>query len=460
MEETTYGLISLLPVLVVIVVALITKKAVESLFVGTIVAAVILGVSENPGTWYSAWWTTWFDNTLTVVGSNAYYIIMFGMFGAMIRILDNSGAALGFADIGAKVANTRRKTMVATWILGIIIFIEDYLNALGVGVAMKTLSDKFKISREFLAFIVNSTGAAVCVIVPISSWGILYSTQIEETGLFSGSGLAAYSHAIPFMLYSWIALICVILFIFGVIPLFGPMKKAEKRALETGRTHPDWYYEEGAQDELTESKKSGWWNFVIPMLALIAVAIISQDIVLAVIVSVVVAGILLMIQKKLTLWGFSTSIIDGFKDMLYVTVLVLLAFVLQAFNDSLGLTPFVIDAVKPILSPALFPMLAFVVVSIIAFSTGSFWGVAAISYPIILPLADAMDVNLFLAVGAVADATAFGSHACFYSDAVTVTSAATGIRNIDYARTSLPLIAVALVLSAVAFLVVGIVMAP
>jgi Na+/H+ antiporter NhaC len=464
-----YGLLSIIPVLVVIACAIVTRKAAESLFVGTLVGALIFAIGENGfGETFShplveevGIWSIWFTTLTTTISENAYYVVMFGMFGAMIRLLDNSGSALGFADIGAKVASSRKKTMGATFILGIVIFIEDYLNALGVGIAMRSLSDKFKISREMLAFIVNSTGAAVCIIVPISSWGVLYSSQISETKLFEGmSGLSAYAQSIPFMLYTWVTLICVVLFILGIIPLFGPMKKAEQRALEMGRTYPDWYYEKADIDQIEEPKKSGWWNFVVPMLVLIAIAIITNDIVTSVIVSTVVGAIMLMIQKRLTLSEFADSIVDGFKDMLYVTILVLLAFALQKFNDNLGLTNYVIESVEPILSPGLFPTVAFVVVAIIAFCTGSFWGVAAISFPIILPLAQAMGVNLFLAVGAVTAATAFGSHACFYSDAVTVTAAATGIKNIDYAKTALPLIAVPLVISIIAYLVVGFVMAP
>jgi len=468
----TYGLISLVPVAVVIIFAVWTKRCAESLFLGAAVAAVILAVNEHPGSW-TAWWTTtepwaWadgtglFDTIINVVGGNVYYIIMFGMFGALIRLLDQSGAALGFADVGAKVANSRKKTMVTTWVLGILIFIEDYLNALGVGVAMKSLSDKHKISREMLAWIVNTTGAAVCILVPISSWGVLYSSQIAKTGLFNSSGVAAYASAIPYMLYSWVAVIFVILVIFKVVPLFGPMKKAEARALETGKTFPEWYYEDQGENTGVVEKdppKSGWWNFVAPMIVMVIIAIWTEDLVLAVIISVVIGGVMLMLQKKLTIGKFLDQILGGFGDMLYVTVLVLMAFVLQAFNDQLGLTKFVIDSVAPIMSPAVFPMIAFVVVAALSFCTGSFWGVAAISFPIILPVADSMHVNLSLAVGAVAAATAFGSHACFYSDAVTVTAAATGIKNIDYAKTALPLIAVPFVVSIVLYGIVGFVMA-
>jgi Na+/H+ antiporter NhaC len=447
----TYGIISLIPVAVVIVSAIISKRALESLVLGTFVGAILVAKG--------GWWGTWFDFTLTEIGDSAYYIIMFGMFGAMIRILDESGAALGFADIGSKLANSRKKTMIFTWLLGIIIFVEDYLNALGVGVAMQTLTDKWKISREYLAFIVNSTGAAVCILVPFSSWGVLYSSQIEEVGVLEMSGFSAYVQSIPYMLYAWIAVIVVPLFALGIIPLFGPMKKAEERALTTGKVFPEYHYTEDAIVGLEAKKPSSAWNFIIPMVVLVAVAIYSADIVLAVILAVVVSFIMLFPQKLMSLGGFCDSIVGGFKDMLYVTMLVLAAFVLQDFNDALGLTPYVIDSVAPILSPALFPAVTFLVVAMLAFSTGSFWGVAAISFPIILPLAIAMGVNPFMAIGAVAAATSFGSHACFYSDAVTVTCAATGLKNMDYARTAIPLIAVPFVLGLISYLILGFIMA-
>lgn len=448
----SYGLISLLPVLVVIVAAIITKRALESLVLGTFVAAIILAKG--------GWWGTWYDYTLTEIGDSASYIIMFGMFGAMIRILDQTGAAMGFADIGAKVANSRNKTQIFTWLLGIVIFVEDYLNALGVGVAMRSLSDKWKISREKLAFIVNSTGAAVCILVPFSSWGVLYISQINGVGKVNGlDGFSAYVHSIPYMLYAWIAVIVVPLFIFGVIPLFGPMKKAEERAIQTGKVFPEYHYEEENTEELEEGQKSHAINFIIPMLVLIAVCIKTGDIVISVIISTVICCIMLIPQKKLSLKGACDAIVGGFTDMLYVTMLVLMAFVLQDFNDALGLTPYVIDTVQPIMSPALFPAITFIVVGALAFCTGSFWGVAAISFPIIIPLAVALEVNPFLAIGAVAAATSFGSHACFYSDAVTVTCAATGLKNMDYAKTALPLIGVPFVLGLIAYLIVGIVMA-
>ncbi|WP_317855229.1 Na+/H+ antiporter NhaC family protein [Chakrabartyella piscis] len=445
--EATYGLISLLPVAVVIICAIITKRAAESLIIGTLVGAILIAGG--------GFWATWFEYVLVEIGDSAYYILMFGTFGALIRLLDSSGAAMGFADIGAKFANSRKKTMLFTWVLGIIIFVEDYLNALGVGVAMKSLTDKWKISREMLAFITNSTGAAVCVLVPWSSWGVLYASQIDSVGILDMTGFQAYVSSIPYMLYAWIAVIVVPLLCCGIIPLFGPMKLAEERVLASGKVFPEAYYEGDGVTELAGKQKAHAINFILPMLILVVLAIVTEDITFSVIIAIVLLIVMLLAQKRITIGKACDEIVEGFKDMLYVTMLVLLAFVLSDFNDALGLTPYVIESVTPILSPALFPVIVFLVVAALAFCTGSFWGVAAICFPIILPLAVAMGVNPLIAIGTVAAGTSFGSHACFYSDAVTVTCAATGLKNIDYAKTSIPLIMIPFVLGTLAYLILG-----
>jgi Na+/H+ antiporter NhaC len=489
-----FGAFALIPIAIVLIVAIVTKRAAEALFVGSVVAALVYAIGTAGGDWYVAWWTTvapwdwangtgWFDVLVQTLGGYIYYAVLFGMFGAIIRILDMTGAAAGFATAATRFANTRKKTLFTTFVLGIIIFIDDYLNAFGVGVAMRPLSDKAKISREFMAYVINSTGAAVCILVPVSSWAAVYSGYLDTTqesySLFDTAitGIDAYAKSVPFMVYSWVALIVCLLFIFKVIPLFGGMKKAEERAEKTGRVFPDWYYdksqmtdEEKEKAELAEEqggRNAGWWNFVIPVVSIVVFALLQKfvfkveiDLVMLVIIAVVIAGVMLIAQNKLKLGEFADAIVGGFKDMAYVTILVMLAWVLQEFNDMLQLTPWVIESVEPILSPALLPMIAFIVVGALAFATGSFWGVAAISFPIILPLAQSMHVDIFLTIGVIAGATAFGSHACFYSDAVTVTSAATGIRNIDYAKTALPLIALGAVVSIIVYGILGFAMAP
>lgn len=164
-------------------------------------------------------------------------------------------------------------------------------------------------------------------------------------------------------------------------------------------------------------------------------------------------------QKLITLKQFFDNFIEGFKDMVLVNGIIISAFVLQDINDELDLTNYVIDKTLPLLSPAVFPAIIFFLIAVIAFATGSFWGVAAIAFPIVIPMAVELDVNLFMGIGAIVSGAAFGSHSCFFGDMTTLVCASTEIKNIDYARTSIPLILVPFALSLIAFLVVGSIMA-
>jgi Na+/H+ antiporter NhaC len=151
--------------------------------------------------------------------------------------------------------------------------------------------------------------------------------------------------------------------------------------------------------------------------------------------------------------------LEGFKDMVLVLGIIVAAFFLQQANEGLGLTPFVIETVEPLMNAAVLPAISFLVVGFLAFATGSFWGVAAIAFPIIIPLAASVGVNQFLVSGAIISAATFGSHTCFYGDAVTLTCASSQIKNMDYAKTSIPLVVVPTILAVVLFLVIGIIMA-
>lgn len=448
----SYGLISLLPVIVVVALAFMTKRTLEPLLAGSVVAYIII---EKAG-----FFPAWLNAVSTVTGDNAWYILLFGFFGIFIALLEKSGGAMGFSDLGVKYSKTRGVSLIITWILGIVIFIDDYLNALGVGIAMRNVTDQHKVSREFLAYIVNSTGAAVCVLIPVSTWGIYMASQYEAIGVTAnGTGLGAYIATVPYMFYPWVAVLIVPLFALNIIPKFGPMKLAETRSLETGKVFPDSYYEKLEDSELEvlaeNSKKSNAINFILPLVVLVVVTIITEDILMAVLLGIVACFVMYIPQKLMNINEFFDYSLEGFKDMILVTGIVLAAFVLQSGNEILGLTPFIIEGVEPILSPVLLPALTFIVISFLAFATGSFWGIAAIAFPIIIPLAQIMDVNVFLAGGAIVSAAAFGSHTCFYGDAVTLSCASTEIQNLDYAKTSTPLILLPTIIAVVIFLIFG-----
>lgn len=455
MEETTYGLISLLPVLIVIVTALITKRTLECLIVGSMVGFVILDGKGFLGEWV--------NSALAVFGESAWYILVFGVFGIVIMLLEKSGGAQGISQLGTKFAKTRGMALFATWILGILIFIDDYLNNLGVSVAMRNVTDRFKVSRELLAYIINSTGAAVCVLIPISSWAVFMSGQYDSLGVTgsNGTSLGAYIQSIPYMFYAWLAVIMAPLIAFKIFPVFGPMKQAELRA-SGGDVFPASYYERLKKNEIEEVKdefesgKARAMNFIIPMVIFVAGTILTDgDILMGGVLTVIACAVMFLPQKLMTISEFCDISFKGFTSMSFVTGLVLTSFILGKANERLGLTPYIIDKVEPLLSPGLLPAITFLLVAFLAFACGSFWGIIAIVAPIIVPLALALDCNIYLVGAAIVSGTVFASHTCFYADAVTLISATCQIQNTDYAKTAIPIAAVPVVISAILYLIFG-----
>ncbi|MDD2483652.1 MAG: Na+/H+ antiporter NhaC family protein [Eubacteriales bacterium] len=449
-----YGVLSLIPAAIVIVTALLTRRTLEPLLLGSIVGYIIVA---GKGFFYA-----WLDAVYTVMmgATTAWVILVCGLFGSLVALLEKSGGAMGFTSIAAKAIKSRKAALTGTWILGIIVFIDDYLNALAVGTAMRKITDNYGVPREFLAYVINSTGATVCVLIPFSTWSAFMASQLEASGAAAeGMGTAAYISTIPFILYGWIAVIIVPLFILKVIPVWGPMKKSEKRVLETGQTFPDSTLaisQKQEENQVVYEKTPRAINFIVPMVVLGVVCVVTSDMLVGVIVSLVVCILMYLPQKLMKPTELGDVCVEGFKDMVLVLAIVCAAFFLQQANDALGLTPYVIEKVEPILNPTLLPAISFVVIGLLAFATGSFWGVAAIAFPIIVPLATSMDVNALVACGAVISGAAFGSHSCFYSDAVTLTCASSQIQNSDYARTVLPLLVLPFTLGVIAFLIIGI----
>jgi len=454
MEEFVHqGIISLIPVVSVIVLAVITKRTFEPLLAGSLIGFLLLKGAGFFPAWLDAVYEVMMD------GTTVWIVLVCGLFGSLIMLLEKSGGAFGFSDMAKKFTKKRGTSLVATWILGIIIFVDDYLNALAVGSAMRKVTDSHRVPREFLAYVINSTGAAVCVLIPFSTWAAFMAGQLDANGVtVAGSATAAFIKIIPYVFYGWMAVLIVPLFSLKIIPLFGPMKRAVKRAEETGEVFPESTRDKKEEFDEVETSFKGKpkvLNFLIPMAALAIITVITQDMLLGVFLSIAICFVLFIPQKLLSFGEFFDSVLNGFKDMLLVLWIIVAAFFLQKANEGLGLTPFVIESVEPILSARLLPVASFIIIGFLAFATGSFWGVAAIAFPIIIPLATAMDVNVYLVCGAIVSAAALGSHTCFYGDAVTLSCASSQIQNSDYAKTSIPIIAVPFALAVVLYLVFG-----
>ena len=214
-----FGLISLIPTAVVLIVAVWTRRPVESLIAGALVGFVILS-PRDPLTPFT-------DGMLNVMQNETvgWIILVCALFGSLITLLVRIGAARTFGAVASKRIDTRGGALLTTWMLGLLVFIDDYLNALAISSSFKRVTDRFKVPREMLAYVVDSTAAPVCILVPISTWAVFFAGLLEETGAAAvGAGLSLYIESIPFMLYAWAAVLLVPLVAVGWVPALGPMR--------------------------------------------------------------------------------------------------------------------------------------------------------------------------------------------------------------------------------------------
>lgn len=285
--------------------------------------------------------------------------------------------------------------------MGIIFFLDNYFSVLAAGVSNRAIADKNKMSREMFAFTINSVACATCVLVPLSLRGIFMGGQVEMVlGLEEGEGLAEIVKALPFILFAWVMLIFVLLYQFRIVKPFGNMKKAELRAESEGKLLPEDLM--GKDDDHEEQETTSIRNFLIPMIALIAVTLFTKELLYGLLVGVVLCYILYIPQKLIKAGEAFDAIFRGFEEMFVVTAIVISAFVL-----------------------------------------------------LMLPLAESLDANMYMTIGAVIAGAASGSTTCFYGDSVTLSCSISKIRNNDFLRTGLPMVVPPIIVTIILYLVLG-----
>lgn len=442
-----YGLYSLLPTAVVLGMAILTRRTIESLLAGTLVGLLMIDPTSVV--------TQGSDILLGVLGNDTvtWIILVCGLFGSLIALLVKTGGVLSFGDTMAKRIHTKRQSLLTTWLLGLIIFVDDYLNALTISASMKKITDRFNISREKLAYIVDSTAAPICILVPFSTWAVFFSGLLEENDV-TGNGMSLYIEAIPYMFYAWVAAAIVPLVALGWMPDIGPMRTAEARA--AGGQRMPAGVDDGALEVDEEQTRPHLLNFLLPIATLIFFTWYFEiDILRGVIVALAVTLVLIGAQRLLSFHDTFDTALDGFKAMIMPLGTLVAGFTLKEVNDVLGLTDFVIATVQPLMTAGMLPAVVFVTMAFLAFATASFWGLFAVAMPIVLPLAASIEANMPLVIGALISASAFGSHACFYGDSTVLSAQGSGCTPMAHALTQLPYVLIAAAIATVVFLTVG-----
>jgi Na+/H+ antiporter NhaC len=448
------GAISLIPTLVVFVLAVITHRPIESLISGSIVGLIIIHGEQFIGGFAETSVRVMTDDDV------AWVILVCGFMGSLIGILIRTGSTSAFTEVMARFVKSQRSALTATWVLGIFMFVDDYLNSLAVGAAMRKLTDKYKVSREKLAYVVDSTAAPISVIVPFSTWGVFFAGLIVANGIApEGEGLTTYISAIPYMLYAWVAVLLVPLVIYGVIPSLGAMKKAENRAQTTGETvPPNAAHIEQANESIQPRPdvKPRISMFVVPMLVLVlATLYFDKDFLVGIYIALGSTVIFIIAARIMSMHDTFDTIIDGFKTMIEPLGVLVAAFILKDVNDVLGLAEFVVETMQPLLTPESLPAVVFASMALVSFMTGSNWGVFVIVLPIVTALTNILGADMTLVIGATLSASTFGSHACFYSDATVLTAQASGCTAMQHALTQIPYALIAALITIAGFLMLA-----
>jgi Na+/H+ antiporter NhaC len=476
------GLLSIIPPLLAIILALIFRQVILSLIFGIYVGAVFI-YDYNPLTGLLRLADKYVINAISDV-SHIQIIVFTLLFGGVIGLISRSGGTRGIANVLTKFARSRKSGMIATWLSGIIIFFDDYANTLVVGNLMRPVTDKLKISREKLSFIVDATAAPVASVFIVSSW-IGYEVGLIQDGLdMIGSQANAYTTflaTIPYRFYP----IAMLFFVF-LISLtgrdFGAMRKAERRAVEEGEVSnadvdnsKDMTH---SAEILGNEEKAKWYNGVIPILVIIVGTIIGliytginslqeqgiidyniQDIIansnsyLALLwgslSACVVAAIMIISQRIMNLKETVDAWFLGIRSMLLAIIILTLAWAIGSITNEIKTADYIISLISDVVNPRFLPVIVFIVCGATSFATGTSWGTMAIMFPIVIPLAatvtgmqnyNPQESTLILqgVISSVLAGCVWGDHCSPISDTTILSSMASGCNHIDHVRTQLP----------------------
>ena len=454
-----WGALSLIPSLAVLGLAVLTRRPLEALIFGSLVGHLML----SRGGFLRAF----LENIQSVMAEPAsvWVVLVVMLFGALIGILARAGGSRAFGEALSRRLRTRRGVLLGAFGLGIVTFVDDYLNALAVGAAFRGAADRIGISRARLAYVVDSTAAPICVLIPASTWTVFIAGLFEQNGLAApGGGIGLYATIIPYLLYPWFAVLLVLAVILGVVRDFGPMADSE-RAVRSGKVPQTAALDEGLEPPPTAGPpaRPGLRTpaFVLPILTLpVATLALGGDALFGVVAALGVALLLTgLVRPAGGLGPVADGAFLGMEKMVYPLGIVLVSFVLRDVNASLGLTEFVIGSVQPIASAWMLPALVFVTLSGVAFATGSFWGAYTVSMPVVVGLASELGAPLPLTLGALVSAGAFGSHACFYGDATVLAARSAGCSLVEHVRTQLPYALIGAAAALVGFVLLGLISA-
>ena len=469
---------ALLPPLVAIVLALITKEVYSSLFVGIVVGALIYSGFKFEGTV-----TQIFEGGIIKVLSDSYNVgilIFLVILGSVVCMMNKAGGSAAFGRWASKKIHTRVGAELAAIILGILIFIDDYFNCLTVGSVMRPVTDRHHVSRAKFAYLIDATAAPVCIIAPISSWAAAVSGFVEGQ-----DGLAIFVRTIPYNFYAILTIVMMV----GMVLMkteFGAMRTHEINALNGDLYTTSARPYENATDDETPNPRGKVIDLVIPIVMLVICCVISMiytggffsgtDFVTAFSQSdastglamgsafgLVFAIIFYMIRRVVNFRDCMGCIPEGFKAMVPAIMILTFAWTLKAMTDSLGAAVFVEEAMRSVAGgiEVILPAIIFLVGCGLAFATGTSWGTFGILIPIVVNVFSGTNHELMIiSISACMAGAVCGDHCSPISDTTIMASAGAQCDHVNHVSTQLPYAMVAALVSFLSYIVAGFVQTP
>lgn len=459
------GVWSVLPPLIAIALALITKEVYSSLFLGVISGMLIYTFAA--GEPIIAALAHLVDMMAGKIADNSYMIIFLALLWGVVVLVNESGGSLAYGKWARKHLKTRRSARFATAILGMLIFIDDGFNCLTVGTVMRPIYDQQKISREKLAYLIDATAAPVCIIAPVSSWAVAVASEVS-----SANGFNAFLSTIPFNFYALFTIIAV-LFICWTGRDFGPMKKAEEDALNRAETEAE---------EIPESRTHGTVaDLAVPIVVLIICAIAGMAYVggffsgvsfseaigynptagltLGAIGGLAAAFIMYIPRKLMTARQFVEHIVKGISNIVPPMLILVLSWSLGGVcREMIGTGIFISGFVSSSSLPLwLLPIFIFAIAAVMSFSMGTSWGTFGILIPIVTMICTAEGAGIYLipALGATLAGSVYGDHCSPISDTTILSSTGADVQHIRHVETQIPYATAVAAVCALSYLIAG-----
>lgn len=457
MDSIYAGWFSLIPPILAITLALLTKEVIFSLFSGilsgTLIYALLAGLNPVTGTVGTA-----FD---LVIGSADLNIIVFVcLLGALVSVISLSGGSKAYGKWASSKIKSGRLSLAASAVLGIVIFIDDYFNCLTVGTVMKPLTDKYQVSRAKLAYVIDCTAAPVCIIAPVSSWAAAVGSNLEATGYYE-NGFQVFLSTIPLNLYAVLSLVMVFTIIFTEKD-YGPMAASERAARSQSSTPGD------CTGPASPSRNGTVADMLIPILSLIVFAVTamlytggfftageayldlgaafgncetSRSLVWASFGALLVAMAMFVPRKLMDFNEFMNGISNGFQTMVPACSILFLAWAIGSVCRDLLQTPAFVSGLlsQSTIPMFLLPAMIFVIAAFLSFSTGTAWGTFGILIPIIIPVAHELAPELLsVSLSATLAGSVLGDNCSPISDTTILSSAGAGCSHMEHVSTQLP----------------------